>query len=563
MRFAFVLENETRFQKEISEALHKADKKVQIRLFTSLEQFFHWIQNLIHDSADVFKDAGQITPYAPQEPYAAGEHTLGLLVSKVEFLGADQISLLKKTQDLFVRKKLCTKEDPAAIVLTVFGDSPTYAIKDLEDRVLTNVICKPFDKLILEQHLIFALSGRHPASSFSIVNQKTSAVIEMLKDVQLEQLSEVGFVTRSNRQIALGRIAKYYAEEFNSDRRRSLMAVVVACRQHPANIKEYECVFRFIGIEQTQISRLRRQIRSAGKNHLTTFDWPRQIQRKIGKRMAEFVLIESDTDSKDQVKSIFTRRFGNFKITDMETWENFLHAIDPKLAPPASAAADQAPAAKNNKPVAGKAPASNAATVKAIKPVLPKMLDAIFVQHQFVDESRRDLWTQILKRLNDLGLKPDIYVLSGRDFSDIELRSLAEYVTDIFYKPYDRVYMAQKVKVLNPDIEVSGDPIDFPTLKHEKMIRTANSVAISEISEAGLKLNYYRPISPGSFREFVLWQPYEYGAPELKATCNFSEPGSNKDHVNHFVFFGITDHYLKAIRLWIRENYVHQKEKGG
>ena len=84
------------------------------------------------------------------------------------------------------------------------------------------------------------------------------------------------------------------------------------------------------------------------------------------------------------------------------------------------------------------------------------------------------------------------------------------------------------------------------------------------MSEAGFIMEYYREISIGAFREIVLWQPYEIGAPELMSNCNFVEEASGKMGTYHcqFVFFGMSDYFLKHIRIWIRDNYILSKEAG-
>ncbi len=70
-------------------------------------------------------------------------------------------------------------------------------------------------------------------------------------------------------------------------------------------------------------------------------------------------------------------------------------------------------------------------------------------------------------------------------------------------------------------------------------------------------------MSVGAFREFVLWRPEEVDTPEIIGTVNFTEKEKNADyHLNHFVFFGMKDYFLKHIRLWLREAYIKTKEKG-
>ena len=91
---------------------------------------------------------------------------------------------------------------------------------------------------------------------------------------------------------------------------------------------------------------------------------------------------------------------------------------------------------------------------------------------------------------------------------------------------------------------------------------TMNICSFAEMSEAGLVMSYYRAITVGSFRRFILWFPMEIGQPVMLATCNFNKENEAEKglYENHFVFFGMQDVFLQHVRVWIRENYVLSKQ---
>jgi hypothetical protein len=191
-------------------------------------------------------------------------------------------------------------------------------------------------------------------------------------------------------------------------------------------------------------------------------------------------------------------------------------------------------------------------------------VDLLIVSHRFFNETAKERWTGVIEALTKrFNRAPLIFMTSKKDFSDQEEREFGSYITDIFFKPIDRAYFEHKIKWAFPRLSEKGDRIQIPSVEQKGVIKTANPVTVSEFSEAGFVMSYYRPIGVGSFREIVLWQPYEIGAPELLATCNFVEEGGKDSHSCHFVFFGISDHFLKHIRVWIRDNYIHAKEGGG
>ena len=117
--------------------------------------------------------------------------------------------------------------------------------------------------------------------------------------------------------------------------------------------------------------------------------------------------------------------------------------------------------------------------------------------------------------------------------------------------------ISEKISDKQHNFEIESAPVNL-------IGKAAQELQVEEVSEAGLIMRYYRSVSIGAFREFVLWQPYEIGAPEMIATCNFVEQdtGEKKDFKLHFVFFAMSEVFLKQIRLWIRDTYVLSKEKG-
>lgn len=197
---------------------------------------------------------------------------------------------------------------------------------------------------------------------------------------------------------------------------------------------------------------------------------------------------------------------------------------------------------------------------------LQKPIDLIIADHRLFGEGANERWGFVKESLKKrFHQEAQIVMTAKKDFTDAQERNLGSFLADIFFKPVDRVYFCQKLKSFLPHLREKAEKIEIKGIEIESIVKVANPVNISEISEAGMVMQYYRPITLGSFREMVLWQPYEIGAPELLATCNFVEESKTEKGVFkcHFVFFGISDHFLKVIRVWIRDNYVLSKEGQG
>ncbi len=650
MKFVYVLEDDPKFQKEIAEAIAIVDPKIQIRLFPKLEIFVEWLKVLMTTGPAAIAQGGAVQKFVPQEDVPENEaHQLVLVISKVEFMGPGQLELLRKTRKLFVERQVCTVEDPTAFVLTAF-DNPEFEIRKLENAILNNVILKPFDRLILTQHLTFAIDGRHPPTKNTVINQKTTAVVELLKDIEMEAVSDVGFITRSEREIQPGLVCKYYSKSFLSDRHRSLFAICRDCTKHPTLPNMFQASFTFFAIDQTQVTNMRKRTRLKDAKEVP-FSWAPPVKD----RYKEFHIILLDDEELTQTGLIgkMEKTFSNVKTSHYTSFGNFYSDLDPTRSLEARDSSVKALGGANSvtlhfdqtghtyleavsdkqdlmsifgtnlsdlktkgdwffkalstehkekfrkyistgaladdnflvlnineAPFVVKVSAANKDGgrfhLTIIEPTkeeqlqcleknskLQKPVHLIIANHNLFGEGAVERWTVVKEALKKrFNVDAKIIMTAKKDFSDAEERNLANVLHDIYFKPVDPSYFVQKMKTFFPGLSEKLERVKIPTVELKEFVKSVNPVKVTEISEAGFIMEYSRAIDIGNFREVVLWQPYELGAPELLATCNFTEenPGQKGVYNCHFVFFAASDYFLKHIRIWIRDNYVLSKE---
>lgn len=521
------------------EAIHKIDPQLRVRYFLSLEEFAKWIRVVMEEGAMAIPKGGTPPP-GQAEDSGGSPPQLALVVSKNEFLGTKHMALLRKTRELFIKKGLCTAEDPTSLVITSF-ENPDFDIKLVEDRIINNVIFKPFDKLILQQHLTFAIDGRHPPSQYSVHKMKTSAAIEMLKEVQMESISDVGFISISNRPIAVGSLAKYYSPSFISLKHKSMMALCYRCDPHPEIPDQFRCGFTFLAADPYQITNIRKEVRQKDAKPFE-YEW----YAPVTKEPVEIAFICKEEELRENFKYNIEKSFLNVKVHLFSHLQEFVYAVDPDLA------------RKEKKNI----------DFDKLPPV-PGTFHAIFGEESLFEENFKERWQSILETVqkklrapsgNPSG-KTELFLVSKKTYSDSEERALGEILKDIFFLPMDSIYVSKKLMVFLPQLSPS-ETFNVVTIEQKHLAKAASPIEISEFSEAGLVMKYYRPISAGAFREFVLWLPHELDLPEFLATCNFSEESKNEKSLffNHFVFFGMSDHFLKHIRRWILQNHVASKE---
>ncbi len=669
MKFVYILEKEIRFINEILESLQKIDPQLQPRIFKDLDGFAKWIQLLSKEGVAAIAKGG-VKPIdfgglrtdllgAPNaegtEPTKSAEaDQLVLLISDNDILGSKHLALLRKTQELFVQKGLCTKEDPTAIVISAF-DNPGFDIEMVEDRIINNVIFKPFEKMILLQHLIFAISGRHPPSNNTLHNMKTSAIIEMLKDVEVEAYSDIGFITLSSRPLPLGAVSKYYSDVFKSGKTRNAFARCALCEPHPTLPNVYRSAFTFFGVEPEQLIDFRK---NAPVQNETEFAFKWRPEPSVS--AVRIVVIDPDEFGAAPLAGSLERSFSNVKIVAYKSLGEFLVDLDPALQTPA---VKPPPAFPGGVKIKFQFEATSKKLVKTIPDItaaqtllgffpaelqkleffqwmlgqernkliemikgttnplddkililknkdqdyfirleaqqnlkekesnlveltfvelteaerqkwqvarsrMPEKVDGILVHEQFLREDDLTQWDQILERLkkrvkgpDQANYKPELMVLAKQRKSDTSLRLLGKVFSNIFYKPVERSYFIKMMYLQFPTLNPTS-PVEIKHFVKKEKFEVGNPIQVTEMSEAGVVMNYYRAITVGSFRRFILWFPMEIGQPVMLATCNFSKENEAEKGLfeNHFVFFGMQDVFLQHVRVWIRENYVLSKQ---
>lgn len=333
MKYTFVIEDEPKFFQDVKEALGEIDPSMEVRNYANLEGFVEWIRSTIEKKrsaasqelpAEVAppQNSPPSTPAPAAKPEEDKDESLELvmLICKSEFLKHKGFTLLQKTREYLITRGICTREAPTVFVLTAF-DTENFDYSKYENQIVSNIVFKPFDKLVLKSHLRIALAGGKPQKSEELYSQKTQSRIEMLKDVQLEEMSETGFVTSSDRAITLGAMAKYYSRLFQSGRLSSLYARAIKCDPHPSDPKMFRCEFTFYNIVSSQVSVIRRAIK-IDKKYKSVELKPPQVTREVN----VVTIAPKDSGSLD---SSLQSSFKNIKFITYNDFLSFAYEVDP------------------------------------------------------------------------------------------------------------------------------------------------------------------------------------------------------------------------------------------
>lgn len=531
MGLACIIEDEILMGTQIETAIKEIDGQLNILRFNNLEEFYQWFSKTV---------TSRTAENSSDDPNAGSKTNLDLklIVSELKFLGPRYFSLIEKVRRLMVRRSIITSENDLAIILTSY-DSPGLNFKQIEKRIITNVIFKPFDRPILKQHLQIALASQKAVTDFVVFNQKIKATAEMLKEVNLESFTELGFTTRSYRPLNMNAISKYYGKHFEAPGSNSVMALCTSCTPHPTLPGMFRAEFQYIGVNNAQVKKLRLA--------LFAIDHDKVQKKSIYKKLVEKLTKKNKSTTNIQLLS-----FG--EETGKPTGE-LRSFIEDNLSNVMI---------KNHKDVA---------------PFMEKILKGSFeilnneaihglILHadDVAGESAMAMWIRVQEQIElanrkhlVVNPKPKIFILCEKPLTESQLREWHQTITDTIFFPIDPPYLKKRMITWFPDVKPTKDSLEVLSCSTEEVIRVANPIEIASLSEACLTMKYYRPISFHGFRRFCL--PTEPGGEvhEILASCYFSEKNDN-GYTNHFVFFGITDKHLKYIRRWILESYIASKE---
>ncbi|HWU44209.1 MAG TPA: hypothetical protein VN132_12245, partial [Bdellovibrio sp.] len=332
------------------------------------------------------------------------------------------------------------------MILTAF-DSPSFDIKLAEDRIINNVIFKPFDKLILKQDLEFALTGHHPLGGSNTVTALTmNSTIEMLKEVSISSLSEISFTTINNHEIPLGTLTKYYSEAFKADHKKSMHAYCKSCKE--LSEKEFLCEFYFYAADSTQISQIRKRLLQ-NKDHQNA-----GIQNSSGPPTRILILDENAPLGLD-FKIFLTERFNNSQVYIYQSLAQLL--------------SDLADKETNN------------------RQQLPETFDFVFASYEVFEFEKQKPWEQICELLKERHKKvgremtqaPPLFLLSRKKVPIDEIREISTWCREIFFTPLDKLYITKKL-VSEYRGFANKTPVTVASVKESIVLKVANPVEISQ-----------------------------------------------------------------------------------
>ncbi|MFN3696372.1 MAG: hypothetical protein ACK4VO_02930 [Pseudobdellovibrio sp.] len=393
-------------------------------------------------------------------------------------------------------------------------DDPGLSFKHVRSLGAYNFLFKPYDPLILKESLNIATQIGKRVQSIEMKPQEASAFVGLLKEVDLQSISELGFVTLSDGELPLNTISKYFSPIFLLDKKQSVWAQCLVSLPHPQKPGTFINKFQFIATDLNFLNHIRRFVQNHKQAETSSALWNfNQPQSTVIIKVAIVALENDDTH-------LFTQAVHDH----FENVQAEIIKLDP-----------------NKK---------NAAEI---------------LDHDIVINMTDIKFDNIKSYFKE---NAQFFLVSPSTLKEDDLKILSSQYRDMYSQPFDRYYLFKKMKIHTHDLR-QKEPTHLINVSTREKMKAALKVKISDICEVSVNFIYNRELPLRTFREFIFLTDDETKLTELRGICHYTEkaqstePGAGPSFFHQYMFYGMTDHYLKQIRIWLLQNYIvtHQKNE--
>ena len=212
----------------------------------------------------------------------------------------------------------------ARFLYTGFDTRKEFDPRDYHSDVVFNILLKPFDPIIVRQTLILALADDGPLRVDELYHHDQPATIELIKDIEIDRLTELGFRTISKRAIEINKVARYFGAPFDDGESESVFAYCYANEEVSKNPPQFLSSFSYLGIPKLQLAAIRRSIQADKDTVEYSFD-----DFEMGDKPSKitFLLFTRDENFVNHLTSVFEDKFSNVELLRMSSPAQLLEQL--------------------------------------------------------------------------------------------------------------------------------------------------------------------------------------------------------------------------------------------
>jgi hypothetical protein len=489
MALYLIIENENKFYLQIESAIKSVDSSATLQHFENFELYKKKCED--------------------EQSQSQGETTSKVLFDMAVVNLSD--SKMAEWADISNFIKTTLKPEAPACLISFDNEIPT--LLEFKKMGFYNIIHKPFDELILKETLAMALQNKKIYTAKEIKSQKNTAIAGILKDVELQSISELGFLTLSESPLPLLSLSKYFSPIFDTEKKQSIWAQCLASVPHPQKSGFFINKFQFYYTSREVLNQIRKKVQSLKSHETSNALWNLSTVPKDSK-IFKIALIARQTKETE----IFQQELiSHFKYLEVDFLDIALNHKKPEQILDYDIALNL-----------------TNLEVEQIK--------------FFFSEKTKYFW------------------FPQNALDEDSLKEHCKFYLEIFTTPYDKSYFYKKLKSLIPDLILIETPSLLNVSCHE-IIKAANFIEVLDMNEVFISFNYPRELDFDTARNFILLNKNSEMSVEIPGFCHFKEkckvqknPEKN-DFFHQFAFYSVTNEALTEIRKWLLHNYIQKNQK--
>jgi hypothetical protein len=347
-------------------------EKVRFEAFKSIEDF----KGIIEKTNDA-----EATPPPANQPPAL--KNIRLFVIDLDIVQQKPIQSILDLQRFMTEKGQLFLGGGSAKVLLMAFEGATPRLEIFQHDAIDDLILKPLDKSVFLQKCEFLLADNPKMSPTFLFRAKTQQVVEIGRDVMIDEVSEFAVSVRSPGPVPEGAFATIHSEIFGTKGARRLVGRVYESVRHPVREGEYAVRFAFFGITPDQLSNVRRFIKANQTQMRTAKVWTapgapagpapaaanapgakpalsKELQEKMALlKLRKFAIIDMNPETLNEAKSAIETGFKGLTVRAFPSYTRFISDLR-RLLPETAA-----------KPLSVVAPAAASTGAASTAPTFP------------------------------------------------------------------------------------------------------------------------------------------------------------------------------------------------
>jgi len=245
---------------------------------------------------------------------------VSVLVIDLEYIEDQSVAWVHAVREELKALELSDPLRPTRVMLLGY-EGHSFSVERFCEPEVDDFLFKPIDKSLFLQKVELHLLENNSIRPSFLFKQKTEIAIEIVKDIEIEGLSEFGLVINNPAPLKSGVFTKIYSPVFGGGQIRSVYARVYRSEEHPAKPGRFLVFLSFFGINHDQLVFVRKQIKP-----------DRHQQKSVGAAKGRApsgaergaIIIDMDSDARDLITESLQANFSNIEVRAFPSYSSFL-----------------------------------------------------------------------------------------------------------------------------------------------------------------------------------------------------------------------------------------------